>query len=286
LILMINNFYNISKFTLTKQMSKTALKVSSFVRVAFLLSIFVILSTGSCSTGKSKPDKKNLIPEKDLISLLTDIHIADGLLIIPRINSIFSNLDSITTYVHVIEKHGYTKEIMDKTMRYYFVNDPKKLNKIYDQVLGILSEMESRVEKQSSLELARLSDLWRGKDFYSLPSVSGNDSTIFNTRLYNPGIYKLSFSATLFPDDQTINPCLVAYTCSADSIETGKRRYINSIEYLKDGRPHTYYTYFRVERNTSHLRGWLYYFEGQPADIVKHIQIENISLTFSPLLTE
>jgi hypothetical protein len=255
-------------------------------RFAFLMLILISLITGACSSRKSQPDKKNLIPEKDLISLLTDIHIADGLLTLPNIHSWSLHLDSITAYVHVIEKHGYTKEIMDRTMNYYFVNDPKALNRIYDQVLGILSEMESRVEKLFEVELGRISNLWRGKDFYSFPSSSGNDSTMFNTTLYRPGIYKLSFSAIVFPDDQTINPRPIVYTCSADSVENGKRRYVNSIEYLKDGRSHTYNLSFQVFANVSYMKGWLIYFEHQPDDLVKHIQIENISLTYSPLLVQ
>jgi len=248
--------------------------------------MIISLIAGACTSRKSKLDRKNLIPEKDLISVLTDIHIADGLLTLPTINAWYSNLDSITTYIQVIEKHGYTKEIMDKTMNYYFVNDPKKLNKIYDQVLGILSEMESRVEKQAAVELARIMDLWRGKEFYSFPALSGNDSAMFSTTLYNPGIYKLSFSLTVFPDDQIINPRTIAYTSSSDSLDMSKKRYITSIQYLKDGRPHNYNLFFQVEGTISRLRGWLIYFEDQPDDILKHIQIENISLTYTPLLVQ
>lgn len=271
---------NMSKFTHSKQMRKTTFKINSIVRFAFLIFIVISLLTVACTSRKSKLDKVDLIPEKDLISLLTDIHIADGLLILPTINAWYSNLDSITTYIQVIEKHGYTKTIMDKTMNYYFVNDPKKLNKIYDQVLGILSEMESRVEKQAAVDLELITNLWRGKDFYSFPSVAGNDSTMFNTTLYRPGVYKLSFSATLYPDDQSLNPHPIAYTISADSVDTGKKRFINSIEYLKDGRPHSYNLFFQVNGNISLLKGWLIYFDGQPDDLVKHIQIENISLTY------
>jgi len=268
------------------KMSKVHITKNTMIRYALLILMMISLSIVSCSDSKSKLDKKNLIPEKDLISLLTDIHIADGLLTLPSINSWTSNLDSISTYVQVIEKHGYTKEIMDKTMKYYFVHEPKKLNKIYDHVLGILSEMESRVEKQSALELAKSINLWRGKDFYYFPAASGNDSTMFDLTLYRPGIYNLSFSATLFPDDQTVYPCPIAYTTSADSLETGKKQYLKSIEYLKDGREHTYNLPFQVERNISHLKGWLYYFEDQPDNIVRHIQIDNISLTFGPLIVK
>ena len=40
-------------------------------------------------------------------------------------------------------------------MKYYFIKNPKKLIKIYDQVLGILSEMESLVEKEAVMAEAQ-----------------------------------------------------------------------------------------------------------------------------------
>src|SRR5674536_806 len=121
-------------------------------RFTFLILIIISIMMGSCSGRKNKLDKKNLIPEKDLVSILTDIYITDGLLTVPNIILRASSLDSITTYYQVIESHGYTKEAMDRTMKYYFIENPKRLNKIYDKVLGILSEMESRVDKEVALE--------------------------------------------------------------------------------------------------------------------------------------
>lgn len=250
------------------------------IRFGFLILIIISLLTGSCSGRKPKLDKRNLIPEKELVSLLTDIHLTDGLLSISRINYWASSLDSITTYYQVIENHGYTKETMDKTMKYYFLNNPKKLNKIYDQVLGRLSEMESRVEKESIITLARNSNIWPGKGFYSFPSLSSNDSTVFDMTLYIPGVYTLSFSITLFPDDQSINPRATAFSCSSDSIETGKRLYVKSPDYIKDGRQHTYNLIIIVPENRiRHLRGWLYDFDNLPYGHEKHVKIENISLT-------
>lgn len=251
-------------------------------RLVFLILIIFSLLAGSCSGRKHKLDKKNLIPENELISLLVDIHIADGLLALPKINAWYSTLDSISTYYQVIEKHGYTKETMDKTMKYYFIKNPKKLNKIYDHVLGILSEMESRIEKESILEISHSLNLWRGKEFYSFPCISENDSSMFDITLYRPGVYKLTFSATLFPDDQSLNPRASVYSCSRDSIETGKRRYFRSIEYIKDGQPHTYNLILHVfEQPIRHLRGWLFDSDNCPYEFEKHVHIENISLTFN-----
>jgi Domain of unknown function (DUF4296) len=252
------------------------------IRFTFLILIMFSIITGSCSGRKKKLEKSNLIPEKELVSILTDIHLADGLLALPKINTWFSSLDSISTYIQIIEKHGYTKQIMDNTMKYYFIKNPKRLTKIYDQVLGILSEMESRVEKESILEIARVSNLWPGKEYYSFPNIQGTDSTMFDVTLDKPGFYTLSYSVTLFPDDQSINPRATVYSCSPDSIETGKKRYIETIIYLKDGRPHSYNLIVSVpEKKILHLRGWLYDFDNRPFGLEKHVKFENISLTYS-----
>lgn len=252
------------------------------MRVVIFILITFSLITGSCSGRKKKPEKSNLIPEKEFVSILTDIHIADGLLALPKINARFSSLDSISAYFHIIEKHGYTKEAMDKTLKYYYVKKPKRLIKIYDQVLGVLSEMESRVEKESLLERAQTSNLWPGKDYYCIPNLQGNDSTMFDITLYSPGIYTLSYSAIILPVDQSLNPRATIYSCSPDSIETGKKQYLKTINYLKDGRPHTYsLTVVVPEKEIRHLRGWLYDSENSIYRFEKHLKIENISLTYS-----
>src|SRR5674476_950523 len=105
---------------------------NSTSRIAFAGLFLISLLIGSCNTQKIKIDKKNLIPEKELVPLLVDIYMSDGLLSNTKIKVRFSSLDSIATYYQVIEKHGFTKEMMDNTMQYYFVKDAKKLNKIYD----------------------------------------------------------------------------------------------------------------------------------------------------------
>ena len=41
------------------------------IRYAFIIMIMFSLLAGSCSSRKNKLDKKNLIPEKELVSILT-----------------------------------------------------------------------------------------------------------------------------------------------------------------------------------------------------------------------
>ena len=88
---------------------------------------------------------------------------------------------------------------MDKTMKYYFIKNPKKLIKIYDKVLGILSEMESRVQKDIQKSKPVPDNLWPGHESYSFPDPSGADSAFFDISLTKPGSYTLYCKGHSFP---------------------------------------------------------------------------------------
>ena len=252
----------------------------NMIRPVLILMILISLIAGSCSSRKNKLDRTGLIPEKQLVSILTDVYLADGLLSIPKVHNWFSSLDSLSSYISVIKKHGYSKQSMDKTMKYYFIKNPKKLIKIYDQVLGILSEMESRYEREANLTEVHYVNRWTGKEYYCFPDRKRTDSTRFDISLSNPGKYMLTFTATLFPDDQSVNPRLTVYTCHPDSIDTGKRRYFKTMEYIKDGRPHQYTLIYTLPAKTPvHLRGWLTDPDNNPDVLEKHVIFENISFT-------
>jgi len=250
-------------------------------RSIFLILISLLIIVGSCSSRRSKLDRHGLIPEKKLVSILVDVHIADGLLSLPKISNWCSSLDSISTYSKIIEKYGYSKEAMDKTMKYYFVKKPKKLIAIYDQVLGILSEKELLMEEEKSLTEKNLG-LWKGEEFYTFPELTETDSTCFDVTLNKSVIYVLSFTATLFPDDQSVNPQITVYSCHPDSAETGIRNYIEPSYYIKDGYPHIYHIrLYDPINNHIRFRGRLYDYENHPEDCYKHAIFENISITYS-----
>lgn len=251
-------------------------------RATILILILFSLIAGSCSGRKNKLDRRNMIPERELISVLTDLYITNGLLPLPKINHLYTAQDSISSYREVFEKHGYSKETFDKTMKYYFIKNPKQLIKIYDQALATLSEMEARFEKEVVVLQSRVSNLWTGKDFYLFPDLAGIDSTDFNITAGITGIYTISYTVTLYPDDQSVNPRMTAYTCNPDSIETGKRHYIPTINYIKDGQPHIYSININSgDKSRLHFRGLLYNFDNYPDESGKHLRIEKISFIYS-----
>jgi hypothetical protein len=251
-------------------------------RIFFILIAFPIL-LASCESRRSRIDRTNLIPEKELVPILTDLYLTDGLIGMPRIVLKYAPLDSSSTYNYIIEKHGYTREDVDKTLKYYFIKNPKKLIKIYDKVLGSLSEMESRIQKEMGKSRVQPGSIWPGADSYFYPDPAGSDSAHFKINLTRPGVYTLSATVIVYPDDQSLNPGISVFSCNPDSINTGKRTYIKiPFRYIKDGHPHRYSVPFKVPVNkTIHVNGSLNNYENNPDNWGKHMIIKDISVIYS-----
>jgi hypothetical protein len=257
----------------------------AMVRFLMFCMTLILIFAGSCTGRKNKMDRSGLIPEKELVSILSDLYVSDGLLSLTKVQHWFTSIDTVSTYIHIIEKHGYSKKIMDKTMKYYFIKNPRKLIKIYDQVLAKLSVLESLAEKEMQLTQGHIINLWTGRDFYSFPDPSGRDSAQFDIILDKKGTYTLMFTATIFPDDQSVNPRITAWSCHPDSVATGKRKFIKTLNYVKDGQPHTYSLIITVpEKAILHLRGCFYDYDNYFDEKGKHLLIEKILLTYFNVL--
>lgn len=247
--------------------------------------ILLMLLPGACYNKiKSEAENKNLIPEKDFISILTDVYLADGLLTIPKVVDKFSSRDSVSNYIDIIRSHGYTYDAMNRTLKYYFIKKPRKMVTIYDQVLAALSEMETRYEQLSLEVQPATKNLWPGKPVYEFPDTSKMPKTDFTLAISPPNTIMFEFSMTIYPDDKTFNPCFIAWYCNADSIETGKRTYLPQLKLIRDGYPHKYKITDNV-RFDYHvvLEGSLLNFENNPGPAGIHARISDISLA---LLTQ
>jgi hypothetical protein len=244
--------------------------------------ILIIASVIICScTGKvEKPSSSGIIPERDLIPILMEIHIADGMLANPKILNWVLNVDSISTYNYIATKHGYSKAALDNTMHYYFIRKPKKLIRIYDKVLAKLSEMESLLDKEVMIAREHSTDIWPGEKYYYFPDSSGSRSLEFAVSLAGNRVYSLNFTAIVFPDDQSVNPGARVFSFDADSVNTGKRSYFETLAFIKDGRPHIYsIRIFVASAKTIILKGTLYDIDNHLEEWQKHISFENITLS-------
>lgn len=244
----------------------------------YILSFIIMLTVlvGACTGRKNQVERKNRIPEKDLVPILTEMYISDGLLSLPEISYRFSDRDSVSTYIDIFKKYGYTKEIMDRTMRYYFIKKPNKLVKIYDRVLGTLSAMESRIDREIPVFEKQVLNLWKGKTEIYFPDNHINDTAAINIPLNYLRNYYFKFTLTIFPDDQTPDPRPGIYYTFPDS-SAGNIHYITSFPYLKDGLPHDYSFHLTLDKPVPViLKGWFIDTENQNPDTRNHYTVENI----------
>ena len=244
-----------------------------FFHRLFFISIIMFLA--SCTGVIDKPDKKGLIPEKKLVPLLTEIQLANGLISNSAVQEWVEKIDSTTTYYYIAEKHGYTKEAIDKTLRYYFQEKPKKLIAIYEKSLAKLSEMESLLDKQIKIETERKANIWTGEKNYYYPVST--KTTDFEVRVFGSPSYLLKFTATLFPCDQSTDAKARLFAVRADSVLSGRRIYFETPNYIKDGTPHEYEINISVEQYRNMiLKGSLYDVTNNVNESQRHVSFENI----------
>jgi hypothetical protein len=234
----------------------------------------------SCSYSCKRANNNNkLIPAKDLVDLLTELYIADGLLAMTNINFQFSTKDSISNYLDIIQRHGYTKTRVDRTIRYYFEKKPEKLENIYDQVLTRLNEKQALLEKDIPAALPVPANLWTGLKTIAVPESGIKDSVWFSVPISDTGKYVIEFTTVIYKDDQSLNPRVALFFWHSDSTKTGFRNYWKGVDLPKDGQWHNYSL---SERNTNpkvtHISGWLLACDPKTGRWDKHARIENITI--------
>lgn len=255
------------------------MKIRLFINILFGLLIMVSVS---CNHDSKRIRKRDLIPEKELVPLMTDLYIGDGLLQYQPVRSKFSTKDTITNYIDIIKKHGYSKEKMDKTLLYYFVNDPKKLQKIYDQVLARLSEIQSRLETDKPVTASN--NLWSQKTSFLLPDEGTNNAIYFDIPISDTGYYSLSLSAVLFKNDMSINPRITVFFRKTDSAGNQVKKLWNRTDLIRDDLSHIYAISGRIsDTSYKHISGFLLDCDLQNGPWEKHAKITNIRLTKGPL---
>jgi hypothetical protein len=242
-----------------------------------ILFFCILLASYSCR-DKSK---EGLIPEKTFTSILSDSYLADGLLSMSDIMAKYSKKDSTSNYIDIIKSYGYSYEQMEKTLNYYFINDPKRLVRIYDKIDEKLSGIEFTVSTEQYNAIAENAKKLKKNSNFSLPDPEMKDKPEFSYDIYPPGIFTLEFSVTVYPDDQSVHPSFIAWYSTADGPDTGQKIYFPAIRYIKDGWPHIYTVRGRVEGNKkSILKGLYLDYENNPDFGRQHAEILNLSFSY------
>ncbi len=117
------------------------------MRNALILTLLVLL-LGSCYNNAPDPgfDMALVIPADTMVSVLTDFHLADGMINIEQKKGRTSSVLAGEYFYTVLERHQLTPEQFDESIRYYSYYTVQ-LDKIYEQVITNLSIMESSILK-------------------------------------------------------------------------------------------------------------------------------------------
>jgi len=255
-------------------------------RTGILLHFLFLLLIISCSGINKKIKKKDIIPEKDLVSVLVDIHIADGIFDIPSVLHKFPGKDSLSNYQDIMKSHGYKLSDLDKTIKYYS-RKPDKLEIIYDKVQNKLSQMESEIRNRrySDQNIPMNDDLWNQKTEWHLPLDGKQNAIQFSIPIKNQGLYTLNAELRIFPDDQSLNPRVTAYFWFDDGSELGKRIFFASKKISKTGTFATY-TLSQMTKNPeiTHLKGWILDHSSKPTPgWAKHADVKSINVAYKPI---
>ena len=101
----------------------------------------------SCSIAEKKTPK-NILPEIEFKTILKEIHLAEASFEINKtINLENAKIELANTYFNIYNKNQTSKEDFQTALNYYSEN-PKKLEKIYSDILGKLSIERSKIDQK------------------------------------------------------------------------------------------------------------------------------------------
>ncbi len=116
------------------------------------LILLIVFSLFSCKNNKETPDY--VIPFDDMVDIIVEIHITDGLLTSNKIRKQLAIQDSTNFYNTIFENHNYTREDFDTSL-YYYSKNINQYDLIYDEVLNKLSEIQSNIIVKREEEIDR-----------------------------------------------------------------------------------------------------------------------------------
>ena len=106
-----------------------------------LLICFLILACNSST--KEIPEK--ILLEKQMVSILTDIHLLKGKVSVWRKTQSVSQLQEDSLFQQLYVKHNIDKATLDSSLVYYSREESEILEEIYTDVLETLQKQEANL---------------------------------------------------------------------------------------------------------------------------------------------
>lgn len=244
---------------------------------------FLFLFLCYCNQPEQKFHKSELIPAKDLVPVLTDLHLTDGLLSLSEIRQEYEDIDSLGQYLSILASYGYSLNQLNNTIEHYSHN-PDALDEIYEKVIIRLTEMEGEIKSSDQEKETTALNLWKGKTNWKLPVDGKQNKLEFEVPVKNTGIYKIIADIKIYSYDESLEPAITAYFWFDNQTETGYRIYYPKTRISKSGKKRTYRITQKVlNPKITHLRGYLLDHSQKPGDWKKHVLVTNFRIEFEPI---
>lgn len=244
--------------------------------------------------------KKNtyIIPEDELVELLTDIHFTEGITN-TNIREFLTNRERNEAVIRVIEANGYEKERFDSTMHYYALHS-EKYEMLYDKVIQNLMIRESKVKagafdknyiyktrkilkeypQDTVLSDSLLREFWWVDRFVEVDEETqwkGEYDIAFDDSLPRHG-FVLKADIRMYPNDSSYNPrsvLMVSYltdSLSGDSILT------DTFPLIKDNSFQDCFLYLNTSDSLPVNQLKVLFLDHDSSNNRKHAAIENIRI--------
>jgi len=228
---------------------------------------------------------KDIIPKKDMVEILKKMYLTDGVINAVNNGKLFAK-DTINYYEPILKQYGYSKEQFDSSLKYY-AQKTETLDKMMDEVIIELTQMDDRVDIQHTIQDSAIADslnLWPLKTTWNMAvDHTQNPSLGFELPLKGQGEYLLSFDTQFFPDDSSKNCRLYVFFYLDDKTSTGVRTSPVFANYIKDGEVHHHSYVFRLENTlATHLKGWLYDNANGNKEFNRHSIFSSLRITYKP----
>ncbi|MDR0688587.1 MAG: DUF4296 domain-containing protein [Prevotellaceae bacterium] len=243
-----------------------------FLHLTFLGLIFS-LATVACG------DEKN-IPERKLVRILAEMHLADAVLESTRASGhTLWATDSTAIYMAVLDRYGYTVEQLYGTLARYG-SSKDRVTKLYDKVNERLEKLQ-RSARSKVEALHRQQNRWTEKSEWTFPSDGDTSRLPFSVPVEGLGEYILEANITLHSADSVNRPRMTMYLYDAagDSALLQVEREVQRDEAGKD------YSLAIANRDkaATHVRGYILSCDSDSlGGTTRHAAVRNIMLRFLP----
>lgn len=231
--------------------------------------------------------KDYIIPERDMVRILTKIYLTDGVINTPPHNLLYGH-DSIDYYEQILKNYGYSTAQFDSSIKYYSKNT-EKFDIIFDKVVMELTLMRDKTAEASKDKIndadsiEKNDNLWPAKTRWNMAiDYTTNPSLGFDIPVVGLGDYTFSFDAQFYPDDEGKDARHYIFFYYDDQTPVGVRENPIFATYVKDGNVHSYsYTLTLTNKQITHLKGWLYDCGNPNSNFKRNAIFSNIKISYT-----